>query len=429
MPKNFTKYYEAVEYLESIPIMSKADYFTKKSGRSLFLKRFEYFLNLIGNPHRQMRYFHISGSSGKGSVANMVQSILIEAKYKTGLYTSPYCTTSIEKIKIDNLFIDPEEFAEIVKKLKSKIEYAHKNSPYGRPSYFEIFTAIAFLYFKKAQCEYVVLEVGLGGSFDATNIIPFADITIINLIDFDHVNILGNKLTTIAREKSAIIKPRTEVFTTSKNNKDVLNIFRKVCLKNKVKLNIIKPPVRPYQLPVLGIHQQENAELAAKACQEIGVKKNQIKAGLKKIKLPCRFEVVKKNPTVIIDGAHNFSKVDSTVTTLKKLTYKKLYLIIALTRDRDPKKIFKTLIPLADYIVCTKFKSTDRKPLAPKDLAKAIKNKNDVIVDSDSTKALTNVLSRVRKDDVVLVTGSLYLAGELRKKYYKEELILKKRKI
>ena len=126
MPKDFKKYYEAVAYLEAIPKMSKADYFTKKSGRCLFFKRFEYLLKLLGNLHRQMRYIHISGSSGKGSVANMVQAILIEAKYKTGLYTSPYCTTTIEKIKIDNLFIDPLNFSEIVTKLKSKIEFAHK---------------------------------------------------------------------------------------------------------------------------------------------------------------------------------------------------------------------------------------------------------------------------------------------------------------
>lgn len=429
MKNNFEKYHQAVEYLESIPILSKTDYFTKKSGRSFFLKRFEYFLKLLDNPHKNLKYIHISGSSGKGSVANMIESILTKAGYNIGLYTSPHCTTTIERIKADGLFINPNKFAGLVKKLKPKINYAAKHSPYGRPSYFEIITAMAFLYFKSKKCDYVVLEVGLGGNFDATNIIPKAEITVINLISHDHVKILGKTLTKIAKEKTAIIKSKTTVFTTSKNKPSVLNILEQACKKNKVKLNIIKPPKINYQLPVLGKHQQYNAELAAKICQKLAIAETRIKAGLRKVKLPCRFEIIQKNPTVILDGAHSVSKMKTTVNTIKNLTYKKLYTIIALTNDRNASEVFEEIVPLTDHLFITRFQSTGRKCYPPLKLAKKLKNKKPTEINLDAQMALDKALMLAGKNDLILVTGSFYLAGFLRKHWRSEKNILKEHKI
>ncbi len=455
MEKQFQKYFTAVKYLESINNIPQNDYFVKKTGRSLFLKRFTYFLNLIGNPQNDLKFIHISGTSGKGSIAYMIEAILTESGLNTGLYTSPHCTTTIERIKAGGLFINPNEFADMVDKLKPKINYAALHSPFGRPSYFEIITAMAFLYFKKKKCAYVVLEVGLGGSFDATNVIRQAEITIINLIDYDHVNILGKKLTAIAKEKSAIIKPGTTVFTTAKNKKSVINIFRQASQEQKVKLHIIKPPQTKYHLPLVGDHQQANAELASRVCQKLGIPKNKIIAGLKKVKLPCRFEIIQKNPTVILDGAHNFSKINSTVAALKNLThstrfalaparraslgstlsgtegltYKKLYLIIALTKERNPKKVFKNLIPLADKIFITSFKLEPKRKYPPQKLARDLLTKKQMKIFTNSKKALTAALKDANNNDIVLVTGSLYLAGEIRNQFIKEEIILNKRKI
>lgn len=428
MKNDFHPYYKAVKYLESIPIISKADYFTKKSGRSLFLKRFAYFLDLLDNPQDDLKFIHIAGSTGKGSVAYMVESILTQAKYNTGLYTSPHCTTTIERFKAGGKFISPNEFTKIVNDLKPKITQAAKHSPYGRPSYFEILTAIAFLYFKKQKCYYVVLETGLGGRYDSTNIIKQAEATIINLIDFDHVDILGQKLINIAKEKAAIIKPKTTVFTTSKNEKAVIKILRLACQKNKTKLKVVRPPKTKYRLPLLGDHQQDNAEIAAQVCAGLGVSLTNITAGLQKIKMPCRFEIIQTNPTIIIDCAHNESKMNSTIKILENLTYKKLYPIIALTKERDAKKIFKRLISKADKVFITNFTTDKRKKYLAKDLAKDLQITNAIICTKPLT-ALTKARNLANNEDVILITGSIYLAGEIRNHFIKEKVILKNRQI
>lgn len=428
MTNKFKKYHQAVEYLETIPIMSKADYFTKKSGRSLFLKRFAYFLDLLGNPQNNLNYIHISGSSGKGSVAYMIESILTQAEFNVGLYTSPHCTTTIERIKANNKLVSPAEFSLMVKNLKPKITYASKHSPYGPPSYFEILTAMAFLYFKQKKCDYVVLEVGLGGAFDATNIIKEAVATVINLIDLDHTNILGNKLTTIAAEKAKIIKPKTEVFTTATNEKEVIKRFKAMAKKNKVRLNVVKASQKKYNLSLLGQHQQENAALAAKVCQKLGVNNQSITTGLKKVKMPCRFELIQKNPLIIIDGAHNKSKMMSTVKTLKNLTYKKLYPIIALTKERNAQEIFEPLIVASEKLFVTNFQTQKSRRYNAKRLVANLKTSKAVYC-QNSQIALTKALKLATKDDAILITGSLYLAGELRNHFIKEEKILNQRHI
>lgn len=425
----FKKYYQSVQYLESIVNLPQPDYFTKKSGRDLFLKRFDYFLKLLGQPQKNLKYIHVGGTSGKGSVATMIQSILTEAGHKTGLYLSPHPTTTIERIKVDNLLINPDEFAKLIEQLKPAIDKAYVTSPYGRPSCFEILTALAFLYFKQKKCEYAVLEVGLGGRYDATNIITQAEITAINLIDYDHTQILGETLIKIAREKAAIIKPKTVFFTTSQNNKEVLDIFKKTCQKNKVKFNIVKPPIKQHKLNLLGQHQQNNAQLALEICLELGASENKIKDGLKKVKMPCRAEIIQKNPIVILDGAHNVSKMKTTVEIIKNLTYKKLYIIIALTNTRNPVEIFTNIKPLANHLFITRYQSTEQKCFPPLEMANKLKSAKPIEIFLDSQMALDKALKMANKNDLILVTGSIYLAGELRKHWRSEQKILLERKI
>jgi len=428
MKNNFKKYYQAIQYLESFNRLPQDDYFIKKHGRQIFLKRLEYFLNLISNPHKNLKYIHIGGTAGKGSVAVMIQSILTEAGFKTGLYTSPFCTTSIEKIKVDNLLISPAEFVKIVESLKPIIDLCYQNSPFGRPSYFEIFTAIAFLYFKQKKCDYVVLEVGLGGRYDATNIIPPPKITIINLIDYDHTEVLGSTLTKIAREKAAIIKPKT-IFFTVKQNPRVLKILQTACKKNKARFNLISKPDQQYKLGLLGQHQQKNSALAAAAGKRLGISEAKIKAGLKKAELPCRLEIIKQKPLIILDGAHNLSKLKTTTEFIKNLTYDKLYLIIALTNQRNPKEIFNEIKSIADYIFVTRYLVHAKRAYAPKELAKKLNSKKPVEIFLDPQLALKKALTLAKKDDLILVTGSFYLAGELRNIWRPEEKILKEKKV
>ena len=429
MKNDFEKYYQAVKYLESMANLPEPEYLSLKKGRSLFLKRFAYFLKLLGNPHKNLKYIHIGGTSGKGSVAAMIQEILTEAGYTTGLYLSPHPTTTIERIKVDRLLIGPDEFADLMNRIKPKIDLAYQKSPYGRPSYFEILTALAFLYFKEKKCDYAVLEVGLGGKYDATNIIPRAEATVINLIDYDHTHLLGETLTKIAEEKAAIIKPKTAFFTTGLNHYRVLEILKKTCLKNKAKFNVVNPPKTRYQLQLLGQHQQNNAALAAAVCRHLGVAEAKIKSGLAKVKLSCRTEIIQKNPMIILDGAHNASKMKTTLETIKNLTYQKLYLIIALTKTKNPKTIFKNIQSLAAKVFISRYQSSERKCYPPLELAKKMKLKKPAEIYLDAKTAFNQARKQAGKNDLILVTGSFYLAGELRQHWRNEESLLEERKI
>lgn len=402
------------------------------SGKKNFgkwLERFSYFMNKLDNPHLKLKYIHIAGSSGKGSIASMMQSVLSINGHKTGLFVSPHTTTTIERIKINDLFISPDEFAVLVEEIKPIISDMLENSNLGFPTHYEILTAIALLYFSRKKCEYAVLEVGCGGRFDATNIIPTPLITIINLIDYDHEEILGRTLTAISREKAAIIKPGTTFFTTSGNKKHIINIFKEECRKNRAQFNLIKTNANSFNLKLIGNHQQANANLAAAACRHLHIPEGIINKGLKQTKLPCRFEIIQKNPLVIIDGAHNFSKFSTTLNALQNLTYKRLYIIIALSQKKRALPLFKDIAGMASFIFITKHQNTHRKCFSPKEIKKEIAkyttNKTKIFI--DPRHALNEALAQAEKKDAILITGSLFLAGELRKKWYSEEFILSKR--
>ncbi|MFA5021718.1 MAG: folylpolyglutamate synthase/dihydrofolate synthase family protein [Patescibacteria group bacterium] len=426
MKNNFQNYYQAVEYLESLFNLPQDDYFIKKTGRKIFLQRLKYLLKLLGNPQLGFKYIHIGGTSGKGSVATMIHSVLTEAGYNAGLFTSPFCTTSIEKIKVGNLLISPNDFVKIVERLKPAVDLCYQKSPWGHPSYFEIFTAIAFLYFKQKKCDYVVLEVGLGGRFDATNVIPPPKITVINLIDFDHTDVLGKTLKQIAKEKAAIIKPKTIFFTTKQSN-SVLKILKTTCQKNRAEFNLISDFSQSYKLGLLGKHQQKNAALVVAVCQKLDIKKDKILTGLKKAQLPCRLEIIQRKPLVILDGAHNLSKLKTTADFIKNLTYRKLYLIIALTNERNPKEIFGQIESLADHIFFTRYQARVKKCYPPKLLAKKLKSKKPNEIFLDAKMALAKAKKLAKSNDLILITGSLYLAGELRNNWRSEKKILQQR--
>jgi len=253
----------------------------------------------------------------------MIHTVLTTAEFNAGLYTSPNVTTPIEKIKVKNQLISPTEFVEILNAIKPAIDYAYQYCPYGRPSWFEVYTAMSFIYFKNKKCDYVVLEVGLGGAFDATNIIKSPKITIINKISIDHIDQLGNTISEITKEKAGIIKPKTIFFTPTTNSPAVLKILKQACQKVGVEFNLISAPKEKIKLKMIGYHQQINAAIAKAACQKLGIKNQIITQGLAKTTMACRFEIIQKNPTIILDGAHNESKIESVVKNIKNLTHSK----------------------------------------------------------------------------------------------------------
>jgi dihydrofolate synthase/folylpolyglutamate synthase len=420
---NFERYYDAIAFLEGLSNLPlNGDYMATQRHQGVYLKRMRYFLNLIGNPDRDMKYIHITGTAGKGTVTNMTHEILRASGKKVGSFTSPFVTTSIEKIRVDDLYIAPDELADIVEYLKPYIDTAYQKGPYGRPSYFEIFLAIAFLYFKQQKCEWVVLEVGLGGRFDATNVIEKVAVTAITTIDYDHTHILGKTLKEIAYDKAGIIKKGSQFFT-AEQRPVLVNMFRDICTQVKVPLTHISDKEN---------YQEYNKALVTAIAKSLGITDSDIKKGIARAQLQCRFEIIAERPYIVLDGAHNRSKIRSTIVNLEKLKYQKLFLIVGMAENKDEALILDQIIPCADMVYATRFQIKDRKCAHPKELAqqskKYLKKSAKIEVFLDPNQAFTKARGAAKENDLILVAGSFFLAGELRKKWFPENWILRKRK-
>lgn len=420
---SFEKYYKAVNFLESLSNLSlQGDYMIDKHHADVYIKRMRYFLGFLGNPDKKLKFIHIAGTSGKGTVTNMVHEILLASGKKVGSFISPSVTTSIEKIKVKDKYISPDEFSDIVDYLKPFIDKTYTDGPYGRVSYFEIFLAIALIYFKRQKCEWAVLEVGLGGRYDATNVIDKPLITAITNIDYDHTELLGKTLKKIAYDKAGIIKEGS-VFFTTEQRKPLLTIFNEICSERNVPIHVLTQQSN---------YQKYNKELATAIVRHLGINNKYIVQGIKNAQLTCRFEIIQTKPLVVLDGAHNRAKIKTTIDNLKKLKFKKLYLIVGIADDKDHVSILGQIIPQADYIFFTRFQNRDRKCAHPKKLLVKSKEylkkgaKSEICLDPES--ALSNALKLAKSNDLVLIAGSFFLAGELRKRWYPENLILKHRK-
>lgn len=424
MKDKFDSYHNAVRFLENLQNLKRpTDQRRANVDPEIYIKRLEYFLNLLGDPGKNIKYVHITGTSGKGSVATMVHRMLVCDGKKAGLFTSPYLTTSIEKIKVGNLFIEPQEFAEIVEDLKPFLDRCYRESPFGMPSYFEIFFALALIYFEKQKCEWAVIEVGLGGRYDATNVISNTKIAAITMIDYDHTDVLGKTLTKIATDKAGIIKPGCQFFT-AEHKPHLLKIFKQVCAQKGADYHRIGGRFATYQ--------DQNKSLASEIGGAIGLGAISIKAGTDKFKLPCRFEVMQNNPLIVLDGAHNQNKIASTVSNIKKTKFNKLRLVIGLAKNKDLDSILSQIIPLADTVVATRFQLLGRDCAHPVTIIdqsrRYLKSTAKTNLSLDPFMALDYALAGAKPDDLVLVTGSFYLTGDLRRRWYPEEWVLSHRR-
>lgn len=421
--RTFERYYNAIRFLEGLSNLPlDGDYMSTQRHEGVYLKRMRSFLQLIGNPEKGMKYIHITGTSGKGSVTNTLHEILHLAGKNVGSFTSPFVTTSIEKIRVGSLFIDPHEFADIVDYLKPYIDTAYMHGPYGRPSYFEIFLAIAFVYFKQKKCEWVVLEVGLGGRFDATNIIERPVVTAITTIDYDHTHILGNSLKKIAYDKAGIIKKGCTFFTTEQRPA-LIDLFAHICTQLKVKM---------VHLPSQIHYREYNRALVTAIARHVGIADSVIHKGIQQARLQCRFEIMHHQPYIVLDGAHNRSKIRSTLSNLKGLSYRHLHLVIGMAENKDDRVILQEIVPHADAVYISRFQIKERKCAHPKKLAeetrKHSKRSARVHTYLDPQHAFNHACTDAKKDDLILVVGSFFLAGEIRQRWYTEEWILKHRK-
>lgn len=402
---------QAKKYLHSL----------EKFGINLGLERITYLLEKLDNPHRKFKSLHIAGTNGKGSTAAMTASILKEAGHKIGLYTSPHLFDYRERIKINGRNISSREFAEGLKIIKTiaKKPIRLGGSGFRAPTVFEALTAVAFWYFAKEKVDYAVVEVGLGGRLDATNVLTPL-VSVITNIDYEHTEVLGKTLAKIAQEKAAIIKPAVPV-VTAEGKKEPLGVIEKTCREKGCRLMCVEPETEllgsiKYRKPrsastllgtmsrsnglfagfqLQGPHQKLNASCALSAIllANIKVSKKEIKEGLRKVKWPGRFQIVSKKPLIIVDGAHNPAGIRVLRVTIEEMFAEKFTVIFGCQKTKDYKKMLQTLRPIAKKIIITR--SSHQQAAELKDAC-----------------SFKQAFAKWDRKMPLLITGSLFLAAD-----------------
>lgn len=427
---NKNGYQRSIDYL----------YGLEKFGMIFGLTKIEEILRAIGNPHRDLQAIHIGGTNGKGSTAAMVASILQKEGYRVGLYTSPHLIRFTERMKVNEKEIEKEEMVALTEWLRKRIEEAGITPPF---TFFDFTTAMVFLYFKQKMVDLAVLEVGLGGRLDSTNVIDPL-LSIITNIGKDHEDVLGKGLMNIAREKAGIIKEGRPLITAA-TQPTVLRLFSKICREKNAPFYRVGKDFRylpggegnfHYEGPhrklwdlsinLRGPHQMVNAATAVGAMEildDLGyrVSNEAIVAGLREVQWPGRLEMVSTSPRVLLDGAHNPEGALSLRESLKKsFEFRHLILLIGIMKDKDIHSMLHSLGPLADRIILTR-PSTDR--AAPPDLLRKALGpsgkKAEVI--EEFKKAVERGLSLTKGEDLLCITGSLYTVGEARSYFLPKE--------
>jgi dihydrofolate synthase/folylpolyglutamate synthase len=394
-------------------------------------------LSRLNNPQKSYKTILVAGTNGKGSTATMIASILQSAGYRVGLYTSPHLVDVRERITVNGKKISRTDIDRIIDYIKNK-----KNNPL---TYFEYLTAAAFLYFKRKKVDIAVLEVGLGGRLDATNVCKPL-VSVITNVSLEHTAYLGKTLSSIAYEKGDIVKPRGVCVTAAKQKK-VLEVFKNICRERKAKLyqigrdfRIIKNSDKTFDylglsrnlkslcLGMLEEHQMENAALAITAVgivakKGLPVKEQAIRDGLKKAKLPARMEVLQKSPLFILDGAHNPGGIRALCKTLKnEYTYRRLILIFACLKDKKYFQMLHKIAPLAYKIILPRL--TAARAEHPDNIIKIIhKIGYKAQVAGSVYRAIKIARVLAAKDDLILAAGSLYLAAEIKQKFPKNRFL------
>lgn len=403
------------------------------------LRRTEWLLDALGNPEARYPSAHIAGTKGKGSTAACLAAMLQASGRRVGLYTSPHLHTFRERIQIDGAPIAPETFAALtaeIAPLNARLAEAHPD--WGEATAFEVSTALAFLAFARAGVEVAVVEVGMGGRLDATNILTPA-VSVITPISFDHTGILGQTLPEIASEKGGIIKPGRPV-VLGPQRPEAGETLTHIAAERGSRLIVagrdwqatgtpsdfdLAGPwgvYRDLRVALLGQHQVENAATAVAAAWElagqgIAISEEAVRAGLAAVRWPGRLEVVRERPTVVVDGAHNVDSVERLASALRDtFRWRRLTLILGIARDKPVEAMLKVLAPLANRVIATA--SHHPRAIDPAQIAAAAHTAGvpDLSIDqaSDVASALADALASADPDDLICVTGSLYAVAEAR---------------
>lgn len=416
-------YREAVTWLENrnIPLGE----FTLDNIKEL--------LNIFRKPQDKLKIIHITGTNGKGSVASFIASALRENAYKVGKFTSPYITNIREEIEINNEEISEEEFAKLATEVRVKVEELDEKKIFV--SGFEILTSIAYIYFARNNLDFAVMEVGMGGRVDATNVME-KSIPVFCHISLDHANILGDTIGKIAHEKGGIIKENSHVFSYPQDEEARAELKKLSKEKNSSFYEFSQDEVeilssneegnifnfrnhKNVEISLIGDHQALNASLALMVLdflkEEYKLDEEKTKEGLKKSKNIGRTECLSKDPLIIIDGSHNLDSIERIEDSVKKFKYKKLILGFSLLKDKDHDHILSKIENIADKIVLTEIDSDRHTDL--KELEAEFKkfSKKEIYPIKNREEAVQKTLSLAGEGDMILWCGSLYLIKDIRK--------------
>ena len=404
------------------------------SAEKFNLQRMRDLMDKMGNPHQRFPVVHIAGTKGKGSTSVLIASVLQDAGYKVGLYTSPHLHDYCERIQVNQVSISHHDLVRQVNSIQPAVASVPEITT------FEITTAIGFQYFAEQKVDIAIVEVGLGGRLDATNVvIPI--LSVITSLSYDHMNILGDTIEKIAGEKGGIIKNKIPVVIAPQGYPEVNSVLANIARKNDSQLifvdkeytytskshslegqnftlsKLVKQKQIPatYTISLLGYHQIQNAATARAALDVIKAKgfkisEENVVDGFKSAYWPCRFEIIRKKPLIIVDSAHNVDSALKLQATVKEyLQNRKTTLIFGASEDKDIRGMFEVLFPVVDDIIVTK--SIHPRAFEPKDLAAiAAQLKREAKITQSIEEAL-ELISEKSANNVVLITGSIFVAA------------------
>ena len=408
----FRDYAHAMEYLNRATDYERQQ--ARYSPATYNLDRMRRLAAALGNVERSFKSLHIAGTKGKGSTAHMAEAILRQSGYRTGLYTSPHLVDMLERIRFDGEPVSEHDFLWAMNRMERALRKL-------RPTYFEIMTEAAFLLFARAKVDYAVVEVGLGGRLDATNILTPAACAITR-IDYDHMDKLGHTLAEIAREKAGILKPGVPAVTGAQRPAAMREIRRKAvplvpavwapargAFVLKFKVKGLRGRVYRCELPALGRHQAENAALAIALVEASGaaVTPQDVRGALRHVRLPGRIEIVRRRPWILVDTAHNPVSARALAEALEALPRKRTILVFGASADKDYAGMLRAL-PRMDLTIFTQARS----PRAAEPEALMRHARGPAARTRSVEEALDLARTAARPGDAIVVAGSFYVAGE-----------------
>ena len=418
----------------------------RRFGSKPGLERISYLLKALGDPHERFRAIHITGTNGKGSTTAMAASILRAAGFKVGMYTSPHLSSFTERIIVDDDRIPVKEVVRLVEEIRPIAEEMEGKPELGHPTFFEVTTAIGFEYFAEQGVDLAVVEVGMGGKLDATNVVHSL-VSVITNVSLEHTEVLGKTVLEIAEKKAGIIKEGAPLITAAEQP-EVLKLFEKICRERGSEMFIVGRDIRYRRLRhslegqwfnleglrgvyenlhirLLGRHQLRNASCAVGAVEalslhDIEIPEKAIREGLSKARWPGRLEVVQRRPLVVLDcakdpkAAENLSKVIQ-----EEFDYNRLIIVVSISSDKDIPSMIDSLSRVGDYFIVTRHGVMGR-AADPAVIAGELKrNSKPYEIVEGVGEAVERALEMAGERDMILITGSVFTVGEARERWFK----------